>query len=140
MPEYAILNESKTVVAFVVCEADDTESLSYSISLHEGVEAVEKPSKWISLGWHYANNDFFPKSWILNSNTNSYEPSVDKPSDGREYRWHEDDSAHGWFALTPYPSWTWNEETQEANPPFYPPDRDNVYDWNEENQNWVPRS
>jgi len=36
----------------------------------------------------------------------------------------------------PYPSWTFNEQEGMWEPPIPYPDDDEIYSWNEENQNW----
>lgn len=39
----------------------------------------------------------------------------------------------------PYPSWTWDDDVALWQPPFLPPDEDKIYDWDEDNQVWIPR-
>lgn len=40
--------------------------------------------------------------------------------------------------ISPYPSWTFDEESGMWVPPIPYPDDDGLYDWDEESQNWVP--
>lgn len=48
------------------------------------------------IGWVYENNklkpsnDFYPKGYVYDANSNSYVAPVERPNDGNAYTWDED--------------------------------------------------
>tara|TARA_X000001382_G_scaffold55926_1_gene38328 strand:- start:4 stop:396 length:393 start_codon:yes stop_codon:yes gene_type:complete len=47
-----------------------------------------------------------------------------------------DDIRDAFYKPQPYPSWTLNEDTCYWEAPVAKPDDNEIYEWNEENQNW----
>ena len=93
--------------------------------------------------------DNSPGEWIQTSyNTRGgvhYEPNTDTPSDDQSKALRKNyagigytyDSARDAFIPPkPYNSWTLNEETCLWDPPVVKPDDGQIYNWNEDTQQW----
>ena len=50
--------------------------------------------------------------------------------------WHYDSVLNEFFPPKPYPSWTWSEDGWAS--PIPEPDDGVAYEWNEDQQNWIP--
>lgn len=93
----------------------------------------DSPGKWIQTSYNTRGGIHYqPNSWT---------PSEDQTKALRKNYAQigglYDRIRDAFYQKQPYPSWTLNEDTCLWEPPVaYPDDRENVYDWNEETQQW----
>jgi len=78
----------------------------------------------------YGTNDVWKQT--------SYHGSFRKNYAGLGFRY--DQTRDAFIEPKPFPSWTLNEETCQWEAPVVKPDDGQIYDWNEENQQWDLRS
>jgi hypothetical protein len=134
---YALIKNNK-VFNIVLCEDANIQDFSNSLEVDSYVLLTDENffNKFnkAEIDSHYLNEEFYPKSWIIKEDGNISAPK-DYPTDGRVYRWYED--LLDWMPVTPYPSWTWDEENNLAIAPVQYPEDGKFYIWNEESTSWV---
>lgn len=93
----------------------------------------DSPGKWIQTSYNTRGGIHYqPNSWT---------PSEDQTKALRKNYAQigglYDRIRDAFYQKQPYPSWTLNEDTCLWEPPVaYPDDIENIYDWNEETQQW----
>jgi hypothetical protein len=116
MAHFAEINENNIVKQVIVInnqvllEADNTESEI------KGIDFCE------SLYGH--------RNWVQTS----YNANFRYNYAGIGYTWDSENNA--FYAPQPYPSWSLNDDYKWEAPVPYPED-ENIYSWNEENEEWV---
>jgi hypothetical protein len=98
--------------------------------------------QYAGIGFTYdETNDVFISikpfnSWTLDSNF-EWQPPTSYPTDNRTYSWNETNLSWDLFnPVSPYHSWTWNEEDWRWESPTPMPTDGQVYYWNEETLSW----
>ena len=135
---FAVIDETDTVVTFVICDDDSEDSKNTALESSNGRFLIESPAEnLVRIGAHYHNGSFFHPSWIFDESTDTFVSPVPYPTDGCLYRWVENTDWQGWDRLTPYPSWTFNEEENTAYPPVPYPTDGKDYTWDEATISWV---
>ena len=66
-----------------------------------------------------------------------WQPPVPHPTGHRSYIWDEDNTKWIINNAQPYPTWVWNEESEEWEAPKAKPVDGKKYYWNEEDGEWV---
>jgi hypothetical protein len=135
---FAVIDETNTVITFLMCDDDSEDSKNVALESSNGSFLVESPAEnMVHIGAHYHNGAFFHPSWIFDEVLDSFVAPVPYPTDGRLYRWVENSDWQGWDPLTPYPSWIFNEEENVAYSPVPYPADDKEYTWDEATTSWV---
>lgn len=115
MAHFAKLNESNIVIQVVV--------VANKVLLNDnGIEQEQK-------GVDFLNATFGNDIWVQTS----YNNSIRNVFAGIGYSY--DAIKNKFFAPSPFPSWIFNNETDEWEAPVEPP-AEGDYSWNEENQEW----
>ena len=96
----------------------------------EGVENFVLDKK--ILVWRPKTKSAYP-SWIFDEDNCCWKAPIDRPSDGKKYKWNE--SILNWVAHPENPSgeYAWNEQTYEWS--FAPTDG-KTYKWNRQTNTW----
>jgi hypothetical protein len=117
MAHFAKIDENNIVIQVIVIDNEAIGNLEFPESEYAGQKYIKNviglTGKWIQTSY----NRNFRKNYAGRGT------SYDK---GRDAFIHPQ----------PYPSWTLNEETCKWEPPTPMPDRDKLYDWDEELKQW----
>ena len=115
MAHFAKLDENNIVTQVVVLNNEVLIDL-------DGVESEDK-------GIEFLNQTFGQNKWVQTSYNNNFRKQY--ASIGYSY----DSDNDVFIAIKPYPSWLLNDSFDWV-APVSMPDDGNIYNWNEENQNW----
>jgi hypothetical protein len=115
MAHFAKLNENNIVDQVVVINNEVLIGL-------DGVESEDK-------GIEFLNQTFGQSKWVQTSYNNNFRKQY--ASIGYSY----DSDNDVFISIKPYPSWLLNDSFDWV-APISMPDDGNIYNWNEENQNW----
>ncbi len=115
MAHFAKLNENNIVTQIVV--------VANEVLLdNNGIEQEQ-------MGADFLNATFGDAIWVQTSYNNSIRGQY------AEIEGFYDSTKNKFFGASPFPSWTFNNETEKWEAPVAKPE--GTYTWNEENQEWV---
>lgn len=117
MAHFAELDSNNKVISVIVVSNDEM--------VDENGNEVEQ------MGIDYIHNILKkPNRWVQTSYNNSFR--VRYAGAGYTY----DENLDAFIEPKPYPSWVLNNSTADWEAPIPKPDNDNLYQWNEQTQNW----
>ena len=118
MAHFARLDNDNSVIQVIALDNESVDNLEFPASEPVGQKFIRAviglPGEWKQTSY----NSNFRKNYAGKSYT--YDPTRD-----------------AFIEPQPYPSWTLNEDTCIWEPPTPMPDRDELYEWDEENQQWT---
>ena len=115
MAHFAEINEENIVTQVIVVHNNEL--------LNGSEESEEK-------GINFCESLFGHRNWVQTS----YNNNIRYNFAGVGFTW--DPGNNAFYAPKPFPSWSLNNDYKWEAPVPYPED-ENIYSWNEENQEWV---
>ena len=95
------------------------------------IDTLDTPSNWVQTSYNTRGG----KHYAPNSHDEDSGTPLRKNYAGVGYTYDSDKDA--FYAPKLYPSWTLNDTTCIWEPPVAYPDDDKMYEWDEENTQWV---